>query len=613
MYKKVIIKKILKGVIVTFVAITGMLQSVNAQEVTTPNIPWAKSITVPTGGIWPYDIQKAHDGGYVYVGYSADLNNGSNPDPYIVKIDESANVVWRKQLEIPGYQSISRVLTVEDGYVMLGFAESNTVLSEPGYGGSDFLVIKVDKLGNQLWAKRYGSAGNEGYQSGGIGTGIGFVQNGDGSFVVAGGVNGDGGSRKEAHRGSTDAWIYKIDKNGALVWETSTGGTKVDRFFDLAKTADGGYMTVGTSTSQDFEFLDNPYASSWLLFKYNANGELVWKKFLNTIEGNAVNVSQPLKILATSDGNFLVSGTLTVTGLGSNFSLNKFNPNGDLIWSEVYGGTRTEVPLTSPVEFKDGGYAVAGYISGYSATNAPNGHVKEFFGSYDGWVVRTDKDGAFKWSKTMGGSSVDFTNAIINTEDEGVIAVHYSQSVNGMVTDYTETLVKAWLVKFEGCGTSLPEATIQLNQNVFSTTANYENYQWYFNDGIISGAIGNSHTAINTGWYKLAVSNEFGCSDTSDAIQYFAKPNLFVPNVFTPNGDGKNDVLKIYGNQLATVEFIIFDQWGRKVFETRDPNQTWNGSTGGKAQPVGVYIYSLKATFLDGTTESKKGSVNLIR
>ncbi|HTJ12415.1 MAG TPA: gliding motility-associated C-terminal domain-containing protein [Dinghuibacter sp.] len=89
--------------------------------------------------------------------------------------------------------------------------------------------------------------------------------------------------------------------------------------------------------------------------------------------------------------------------------------------------------------------------------------------------------------------------------------------------------------------------------------------------------------------------------------------NIFVPNVFSPNGDGNNDVLYVYSNAIATMVFRIYNQWGQEVFESRSVNTGWDGTMGGQKQPVGVYVYVLQATMQDGTVVNKKGSVTLIR
>jgi len=89
--------------------------------------------------------------------------------------------------------------------------------------------------------------------------------------------------------------------------------------------------------------------------------------------------------------------------------------------------------------------------------------------------------------------------------------------------------------------------------------------------------------------------------------------DVFVPNTFTPNGDGRNDVLKVYNNYLKSVNMKIFNQWGELIFSTNDMTKGWDGFSKGKMQPVGVYIYVVQVVLQDGTVVNKKGSVNLIR
>lgn len=89
--------------------------------------------------------------------------------------------------------------------------------------------------------------------------------------------------------------------------------------------------------------------------------------------------------------------------------------------------------------------------------------------------------------------------------------------------------------------------------------------------------------------------------------------DLYIPNSFTPNGDGLNDVLLVYGYTIKSMQFMVFNQWGQKIFESSNQSIGWNGTYKGKAQPSGVYIYVAKFTLLDGSVITRKGATNLIR
>lgn len=87
----------------------------------------------------------------------------------------------------------------------------------------------------------------------------------------------------------------------------------------------------------------------------------------------------------------------------------------------------------------------------------------------------------------------------------------------------------------------------------------------------------------------------------------------FVPNTFTPNGDGQNDVLYVRGLKVEELYFAVYNRWGEKVFETTDKTKGWDGIYKGRAADVGVFGYYLKVKCYDGNETFKKGNVTLIR
>jgi gliding motility-associated-like protein len=91
---------------------------------------------------------------------------------------------------------------------------------------------------------------------------------------------------------------------------------------------------------------------------------------------------------------------------------------------------------------------------------------------------------------------------------------------------------------------------------------------------------------------------------------------LDVPNVFTPNGDGSNDVFFLKVANLTDISANIFDRWGNKVYESTSStgNIAWDGTgMSGKDLPAGTYFYVIKATGKDGMAYEKKGNVSIYR
>jgi gliding motility-associated-like protein len=90
-------------------------------------------------------------------------------------------------------------------------------------------------------------------------------------------------------------------------------------------------------------------------------------------------------------------------------------------------------------------------------------------------------------------------------------------------------------------------------------------------------------------------------------------PNVFVPDIFSPNGDGVNDVFLVFGDNIRTIEMKVFNRWGELVYEGDNQFTGWDGTYKGQMQQPGVYAYTVKIFFLDGTQTEKSGAVALVR
>ncbi|MDX2362249.1 MAG: gliding motility-associated C-terminal domain-containing protein [Crocinitomicaceae bacterium] len=105
-----------------------------------------------------------------------------------------------------------------------------------------------------------------------------------------------------------------------------------------------------------------------------------------------------------------------------------------------------------------------------------------------------------------------------------------------------------------------------------------------------------------------------GCYSTDIVlITVYIPPIIYVPNIFSPNGDNNNDVLYVRGQGVNTVHFRVYDRWGEKVFESLSLEEGWDGVFRGKKMNPAVYMYYVDVTFLDGTELVKKGDVTLVR
>lgn len=98
------------------------------------------------------------------------------------------------------------------------------------------------------------------------------------------------------------------------------------------------------------------------------------------------------------------------------------------------------------------------------------------------------------------------------------------------------------------------------------------------------------------------------------AAQINAHEELLIPNAFTPNNDGQNDIFKIVNiSTQKLIDFKIFNRWGTVLFRTTDGRTGWDGSYKNQPQPFGVYGYVIRIAYEDGYVETYKGTVTLIR
>jgi len=152
---------------------------------------------------------------------------------------------------------------------------------------------------------------------------------------------------------------------------------------------------------------------------------------------------------------------------------------------------------------------------------------------------------------------------------------------------------------------------VQLNASVIGTIASY---QWMPATNLINPLSLSPLTQpiINNTDYIFSILSIDSCTTSKKiTIKIFRK--LYMPNAFTPNGDGRNDVFRIPADvSLNLKEFSIYDRWGNKIFSTTDINKGWDGYVKGAQANSGVYMYFISG--LDGSNKIfLKGTVVLIR
>lgn len=142
-------------------------------------------------------------------------------------------------------------------------------------------------------------------------------------------------------------------------------------------------------------------------------------------------------------------------------------------------------------------------------------------------------------------------------------------------------------------------------------------WTWVFGDGTTGSGANPSHTYGAAGTYTATVNvtDANGCTATHQVIIVVSDVNssLQIPNVFTPNGDGSNDLFLVVGKGIGQFDMKIFDRWGVLMNESFSLSQGWDGRTiAGEVASNGTYFYVITANGLDGKVYNEKGYLQLI-
>ncbi|MBT8218698.1 MAG: gliding motility-associated C-terminal domain-containing protein, partial [Bacteroidia bacterium] len=143
-------------------------------------------------------------------------------------------------------------------------------------------------------------------------------------------------------------------------------------------------------------------------------------------------------------------------------------------------------------------------------------------------------------------------------------------------------------------------------------------YQWIPPAGLDNSTINNPIASpTETTNYSVMVQNSQGCIATETVTltvlsSECEEPYIFFPNAFTPNGDGINDVLRVRGNAITEVRYIIYDRWGEKMFEGNSVDDEWDGTYKGRKLPPDVFGYYLEAKCIFGGEFKKQGNVTIL-
>jgi len=246
-------------------------------------------------------------------------------------------------------------------------------------------------------------------------------------------------------------------------------------------------------------------------------------------------------------------------------------------------------------------------------------------------ATSSDPNTTISWYNSSTGGSAIYSGTNFNTPVLNRLTTYYAEATNlsGCISA-TRTAVQVSIIQ-----PLAPPVVSVANTTVSSITfawdavngatgyeVSIDNGQTYTrpssgNNGLTHTVTGLTENQRATILVRANGAEPCQLSGSSTAVTALAVNPLgyivYVPNAFTPNGDGQNDIVYVHSDNIKTLKLYIYDQWGELLFTSSNLAVGWDGTYRGAAEPVGVYVYYLKAMLNNGREVMRKGTITLIR
>lgn len=352
------------------------------------------------------------------------LSSLGDTDAYISKLDSLGNFEWAIQFGSSSWDGGNGITVDDSGYVYSTGQFNGTVDFDPGIdtfnltsvGSYDIYVVKIDPLGNLVWAKSMGGTSQD------IGNAI--AVDSSGNVYTTGEFNGTvdfdpgPGSFDIITFGGKDAFISKLNSSGDFVWAKQLGGTSSDEGISLALDAlENVYTTGNFSVTSDFNPSSSTHNMSAVgsydvyISKLSSSGNFIWAKQMGGADidwGYSIelDVQDNLYVMGQFWGTADFdpsSGVFNLTSLGvEDVFLTKLTSSGNLIWAKQIGSASRLWACNMAVDNSGNVYTMGGFedtVDFDPGTGVYNLNT----GGYDAFVTKLDPSGGFVWAKQTAG------------------------------------------------------------------------------------------------------------------------------------------------------------------------------------------------------------------
>lgn len=337
-----------------------------------PEIEWFKEYYINDAGAEVWGMEETADGGFILTGMCHAAPNFY--DVLLVKTDQNGDTLWIRNfggVSVDKGRSVRQ--TTDGGYIITGFTSSF------GAGGEDLYLIKTDSLGDALWTRTFGGAGDEEGRCVEIADDEGYIITGWSSSFS---------------NGSDDIYVIRTDAQGDSVWANVYGRAYDDRGWSIRRAPGNSCVVAGWSSRAT-------YADIYFLSIDSLGTEIAHR-----IYGGADTDDEGRAILNLGDDGNILAGKLDY-GYDARPCLIRMDAAGDSIWQRGYGFEGIAHALEST---SDGGYIVGSYD--------PAGHRNIF-------LMKVNARGDSLWMKRIELESVGALRAITQTFDGGYAIAGY--------------------------------------------------------------------------------------------------------------------------------------------------------------------------------------------
>lgn len=231
--------------------------------------------------------------------------------------------------------------------------------------------------------------------------------------------------------------------------------------------------------------------------------------------------------------------------------------------------------------------------------------------------LSTFTDSTTTWQWYFPGAVVDTSSAqnpsCVSYEQDGfydVLLIVTNQYGSDTIIRYSYIQIESVPTAFTG-----PDTSMFFGNTYQLTAGGGTTYSWSPAEGLSATDIADpiaSPTVTTT--YTCSISDGAGCTATRQVtVTILHSNNFYIPTAFSPNGDGRNDILYLRGNNFRKFRFSVFDRWGEKMFETEDASIGWNGTHKGKDVVTGVYTWVVTIVYDDTNSLTETGTTTLLR